>query len=95
MLRTFTANGNAVIPLSGKRFVVAVSGTFGSGTLAVQYATNQAGDAWATYASGETGSFTSPGEREFAPCGGADAIRVVLSGATSPSVVVAVRELPW
>lgn len=95
MLKTFTDDGNVVIPLSGKRFTVAVSGAFGSGTLAVQYATTQAADAWATYASGETGSFTSAGEREFAPCGAADSIKIVLTGATSPSVVVAVRELPW
>ena len=95
MLKTLVADGNFVLPDMHQRFSVAVSGTFGGGTIAVQYATDAAATTWATYASGETGSFTAAGEREFAPVGAATSVRIVLSGATSPSIIVAVRSYPW
>lgn len=94
MLRTLTSNTTYTLPIA-KRFTVAVSGTFGGGTVSVKYATDVGSTTFATYASGETGAFTEAGEREFAPCGAADTIQITLTGSTTPSIIVALRELPW
>lgn len=94
-LKTLTANETYTVSGINRRFTVSVSGTFGSGTVAVKYATNTAATTFATYASGETGTFTAAAEREFAPCGAADTIQVVLTGSTTPSIIVAVRELEY
>lgn len=92
-IKTLTANETYTIPGIRHRFTVAISGTFGSGTVAVKYATDAAATTFATYASGETGTFTAAGEREFAICGAASTVQIVLSGATAPNLIVTLREL--
>ena len=74
---------------AGKDFGVFVSGTFGGGTLEVQYRANSG---WLTYQSGETGSFTEAGERVFFQGGDEEKINLVLSGATNPDLDITVRE---
>jgi hypothetical protein len=93
MLRTLTSNTTYTLPI-GKRFIVAVSGTFGGGTVSVKYATNVGATTFATYAT-VSGAFTAAGEREFAPCGATDTVQITLTGSTTPSIIVTVREFPW
>ena len=92
-LKTLTANETYTVANINRRFTVAISGTFGGGTVAVKYATDQAATTFATYASGETGTYTAAAEREFAPCGAATTLQIVLTGSTTPSLIVAIREL--
>jgi hypothetical protein len=92
-LRTLTENTTYTIEGIRHRFTVAISGTFGGGNVAVKYATDAAATTFATYASGETGTFTAAGEREFAICGAASTVQIVLAGATTPNLIVAVREI--
>ena len=89
---TFSEDGTKTAGvINAASFSVAVSGTFGGGTLSVQYPTGDGGVA--TYAEGLTGSFTAAGERVFDQCGEGREITLSLSGSTSPSLVVIVQEL--
>ena len=89
MTYTFSDNGTKTVGVTkGTEFTVAASGTFGSGTLAVNYSVD---GGWITYASGDTGSFTEADERIFENVGDTDEIQLVLSGATDPSLNVVVN----
>lgn len=92
-ITTFTANQAIIVDGIRHRFTVAVSGTFGGGTLRVRYSTNIAGTQFANYVSGETGAFTAAGEREFALCGASTNIQIELTGATNPNIICILKEL--
>lgn len=92
-IRTLTANAAYTVDGIRHRFTVAVSGTFGGGTLRVRYSTNEAGTTFANYVSGDTGAFTAAGEREFALCGASTNIQIELSGATNPNLIVILKEI--
>ena len=89
---TFSADGTQPAGvINAKEFSVAVSGTFGSGTLNVQY--SKGDNTFQNYAGGDTGAFTSADERVFAQCGEAKEIALTLSGSTSPDLTVIIQEL--
>lgn len=89
MTTTLSANGSTDVGVAiGTEFTVAASGTFGSGTITVNY---RAGSSWVTFASGETGTATSAFERVFENVGDIDTVRITLAGATSPSVLLVVN----
>lgn len=89
----FTSNTTQEVKIAiDDEFSVGVSlpasgGTFGGGTVNVQY---QSQGEWVTYSSGDGGAFTAAGEGVFRNCGDTDFIRVQLTGSTSPSVNVSV-----
>jgi len=87
-----TADGDEAVQgiNTKKEFAVAVSGTFGGGTVKVQY---RAAGGWVDYSSGDTGTFTAAGERVFAQCGDEDQINFNLAGSTSPDLDIVITEL--
>lgn len=90
MAISITDNGNADLGITRKAglFTIYASGTFGGGTLKVQASPD--GSAWFDVPNGGgTLQLTSAGIMTVAIA--ADALRVVLSGATSPSLSVWMR----
>lgn len=89
MTTTISANGSVDVGVAiGTEFTVAASGTFGSGTITVNY---RAGSSWVTYASGETGTATAAFERVFENVGDIDTVRITLASATNPSIALVVN----
>lgn len=85
---TLAANGSYTVGITkGCSFSVAASGTFGSGTLKVQYAFS---GEWKDFDGGDTGDFTEADERVFVNVGDADEVKLVLSGATGPDIDIVV-----
>ena len=84
---TLTANGNTSVPQVNiaDMFGVAISGTFGGASIAVQYPTSS--NTFATYVSGETGTYTSAAERQFRHIGPVKGIQLAVSNASNTTSV--------
>lgn len=86
---TISADGSLDIGVTrGAAFTVAASGSFGSGTVTVNYSFK---GAWKTFTSGETGTATEAFERVFENVGDTDTVRVTLAGATAPTIALVVN----
>ena len=80
-----TANGNTLLKTDpGKLYVFAAQGTFGGGTLALQFSLD-GGTTWTTFSDSSTSaSLTTAGGRLIvAP---STNVRLNLTGATSPAI---------
>lgn len=86
---TITADGQYRIGTEqGESYLVAISGTFGSGTITLKFADTKTLDNWITF---QDGAFTAAAE--FTLIAPTNAILFDLAGSTTPSIKIFITHI--